>query len=113
MASCLQPMSLPQPSNVLPLAGAFDLHSSPGVRDVLAGMIDKKPNRIVVDLAGVTYIDSSGLAVLIDAMQRLEQQSGLLMLAGANENVTTVLESSRLDTYFLIFQHVDAALAAP
>ncbi len=75
-------------------------------------MIDRKPKRLVVDLSKVPYVDSSGLAVLIGAMQSLEHQGGKLMLAGAQEAVLTILESARLDQYFLLFPHVDAALAA-
>lgn len=112
MASSTQPMSLPEPSNVLSLSGALDLHASPSLRASLAAMIERKPSRVVIDLSKVTYIDSSGLAVLIDAMQQLEQQAGLLMLAGVSDSVRTVLESSRLENYFLTFPHVDAALAA-
>ena len=105
-------MSIPEPSNVLTIEGALDLHASPEVRAALRAMIDKKPPRVVVDLSRVPYIDSSGLAVLIGAMQSLEQDGGLLMLAGVRETVRLILESARLDQYFLMFPHVDAALAA-
>ena len=106
-------VALPDPSNVLPLKGAVDLHVSPAIGAALRTMIDMKPQRLIVDLTDVSYIDSSGLAVLIGAMQRLEQDGGLFMLAGASESVRTILESARLDQYFLTFPHVDAALAAP
>ena len=106
-------MSVPEPSNVLSLEGALDLHNCPEVRASLRAMIDAKPNRLVVDLSRVPYIDSSGLAVLIGAMQSMEHEGGLFMLAGVRETVRLILESARLDQYFLIFPHVDAALAAP
>jgi anti-sigma B factor antagonist len=106
-------MSIPDPSNVFTLEGALDLHVAPAVRTSLRAMIDKKPKRLVVDLSRVPYVDSSGLAVLIGAMQSLEQEGGLFMLAGARETVRVILESARLDKYFLLFPHVDAALAAP
>lgn len=106
-------MSIPEPPNVLTLEGALDLHVSPEVRASLREMIDRKPKRLVVDLANVPYVDSSGLAVLIGAMQSLEHEGGIFMLAGAQEAVRMILESARLDQYFLLFPHVDAALAAP
>ena len=59
-------------SNVLPLEGEIDLHASPSVTALLNAMIDKKPERLVVDLSSVTYIDSAGLAALIAAMQTVE-----------------------------------------
>jgi anti-sigma B factor antagonist len=106
-------MSIPEPPNVLTLEGALDLHVSPEVRASLRELIDKKPKRLVVDLSKVPYVDSSGLAVLIGAMQSLEHEGGVFMLAGAQDAVRMILESARLDQYFLLFPHVDAALAAP
>ena len=106
-------MPLPQPANVFSPEGAIDLHVAPEIRASLRSMIDKKPKRLVVDLSRVPYIDSSGLAVLIGAMQSLEHEGGLFMLAGAQEAVRLILESARLDQYFLLFPNVDAALAAP
>ncbi|HMJ07236.1 MAG TPA: STAS domain-containing protein [Chthoniobacterales bacterium] len=106
-------MSLPQPPNVFSPEGAIDLHVSPEIRASLREMIDMKPKRLVVDLSRVPYVDSSGLAVLIGAMQSLEHDGGVFMLAGAQAAVRTILESARLDQYFQLFPHVDAALAAP
>jgi len=60
----------------------------------------------------VTYIDSSGLAALIGAMQEVEGYGGKFLLAGLQETVREVLESSRLDQVFQIFPDADAALAA-
>ena len=105
-------MPTPEP-NVFSPEGPIDLHVSPEMRAALRTMIDKKPKRLVVDLSRVPYVDSSGLAVLIGAMQSLELDGGLFMLAGAQETVRTILESARLDQYFLMFPNVDAALAAP
>ena len=106
-------MPTPQPPHVFAPEGAIDLHVSPEIRSSLREMIDQKPKRLVVDLSRVPYVDSSGLAVLIGAMQSLEHDGGVFMLAGAQETVRTILESARLDQYFLLFPDVDAALAAP
>ena len=65
-------MSLPDEPNVLPLEGEIDLHVSPRVSASLGAMIEQKPPRLVVDLSKVSYIDSSGLAVLIEGMQNVE-----------------------------------------
>jgi anti-sigma B factor antagonist len=82
------------------------------VAAALGAMIDTKPQRLVVDLAKVTYIDSSGLAVLIEGMQNVEAYGGKFILAGIQENVKPIFEIARLDQVFIIFPHVDAALAA-
>jgi len=105
-------MGIPDSPNVLALEGEIDLHVSPGIAASLATMVAGHPARLVVDLSGVSYIDSSGLAVLIKAMQSVEEYGGKLTLAGMNKNVRAIFEMARLDQFFLIFPHVDAALAA-
>src|SRR6266581_7150644 len=83
--------------NVLRLDGEIDLHVSPNVAESLRAMIEKKPKRLVVDLSRVTYIDSSGLAAFIEAMQKVEAYGGKFALAGLQETVRSIFEISRLD----------------
>ena len=105
-------MTLPSEPNVLPLEGEIDLHVSPRVTAALATMIEKKPTRLVVDLSAVTYIDSSGLAALIEGMQNVDAYGGKFILVGLQENVKPIFEIARLDRVFIIFPDVDSALAA-
>jgi anti-sigma B factor antagonist len=97
--------------NVLPLKGEIDLHVSPSVTASLNEMIDKKPERLVVDLSDVSYIDSAGLAALIEAMQRVEGYGGKFALSGLQETVRSIFEISRLDQVFQIFPDTNAALS--
>ena len=99
-------------SNVLPLKGEIDLQVSPSVTALLNAMIDKKPERLVVDLSSVTYIDSAGMAALIAAMQRVEGYGGKFLLAGLQQPIWDIVENTRLDQVFQIFANADAALAA-
>jgi anti-sigma B factor antagonist len=98
--------------NVLPLKGEIDLHVSPTVTASLNAMIERKPERMVIDLSDVSYIDSAGLAALIQAMQEVEAYGGKFRLAGLQETVRSIFEISRLDQVFQIFPDTDAALAA-
>lgn len=98
--------------NVLPLKGEIDLHVSPTITAALNRIIEKKPKLLVVDLSQVTYIDSAGLAVFIEAMQKVEAFGGKLALAGLQETVRSIFEISRLDQVFQIFPDTNAALAA-
>src|SRR5215475_10140256 len=98
--------------NVLPLKGEIDLHVSPTVTASLNAMIERKPERMVIDLSDVSYIDSAGLAALIQAMQKVEAYGGKFLLAGLQETVRSIFEISRLDQVFQIFPDTDAALAA-
>lgn len=109
-AAPLPDMTKKQPPNVLPLDGEIDLHVSPEVAESLRAVISKKPKRVVVDLTRVTYLDSSGLAVLIDGMQKVQQYGGKFSLAGVQEDVKHVFDIARLDQVFEIYPDVDAAL---
>ncbi len=105
-------MALPDPANVLPLEGEIDLHVAPRLEGSLARIIKKRPPQVVVDFSGVTFIDSSGLAVLIRALQDVQTYGGKLSLSGINADVHSIFTMARLDQVFLIDQRGDELLAA-
>lgn len=105
-------MTRTQEPNILPLDGEIDLHVSPEVAKSLRKMIENKPRQVVVDLTKVTYLDSSGLAVLIEGMQNVQKYGGKFGLAGVQEDVKHVFDIARLDQVFEIYPDVDSALAA-
>jgi anti-sigma B factor antagonist len=107
-AAC--PMPRKDRPNVLPLEGEIDLHLSPNLAESLRAITRKKPKRLVVDLTRVSYIDSSGLAVLIEAMQNVDAYGGKFALAGLGDDVLAIFEIAKLDQVFRIFPDVDAAL---
>ncbi|HSH38394.1 MAG TPA: STAS domain-containing protein [Chthoniobacterales bacterium] len=97
--------------NIFPLEGEIDLHVSPGIASSLKSMIARKPKQLVIDLSRVSYIDSSGLAVLIEGMQNVASYGGKFALAGLQEGVRPIFEIARLDQVFRIYPDVDSALA--
>jgi anti-sigma B factor antagonist len=99
-------------SQVLPLEGEIDLHVSPRVAASLGEMMVKKPAQIVVDLSRVSYIDSSGLAVFIEAMQSVEKYGGKFAIVGMQTTVRSIFEIARLDQVFRIFPDLEAASVA-
>jgi anti-sigma B factor antagonist len=94
---------------IIPLEGEIDLHVSPRIAATLTAAVKEKPRNLIVDLAKVSYIDSSGLAILIEAMQSVEKYGGKFALAGLQENVKPIFEIARLDQVFRIFPDVAAA----
>jgi len=96
--------------NVLPLEGEIDLHMSPNVAQSLRRMTSKRPKQLIVDLTNVTYVDSSGLAVLIEAMQDVQGYGGRFGIVGLQEPVRAIFEIARLDQVFQIYPTVDGAL---
>jgi anti-sigma B factor antagonist len=97
---------------VVELAGELDLYNAHTVRDALLGQAEKKPERLVVDLSRVTFIDSTGLGVLIEARTRLPNRRAF-MLASPGLETRRALEISGLDRHFAVHDSLDAALAAP
>ena len=104
---------MPAQSKVIPLEGEIDLHISPRITTTLNAALKAKPRNLVIDMGNVSYIDSSGLAVLINGMRDMEDFGGIFILAGVRDEVRPILESARLENFFLIFPSVDEALAAP
>jgi anti-sigma B factor antagonist len=104
-------VSQPEPT-FISLDGEIDLHESPNVREKLRPLIEQKFQRIYVDLTEVNYIDSSGLAVLIDAMQRIADYGGKFGLVGIRPAVRTVLEIARLDQVFRVYPDRASAVSA-
>jgi anti-sigma B factor antagonist len=68
--------------------------------------------RIILDLTGVTFIDSIGVGVLIEAQRRTSSADGSLRLVCTNPNVLTVLRVSELENFFAIEDSVEKARAA-
>ena len=97
---------------VVPLQGEIDLNVSPKIAVSLADLTARRAAHIVVDLTGVTYVDSSGLAALIQGMQNVEEYGGKFAIAGLQADVRPIFEIARLDQVFQIFPDVDSALAA-
>jgi anti-anti-sigma factor len=103
-ASAADPTPERDRSNVVPLKGEIDLHVSPSVTASLNSMIEKKPQRLVVDLSGVTYIDSAGLAALIGAMQKVEGYGGKFLLADYRKPCARFSKSRGSIRYFRFSQ---------
>src|SRR4026207_2207625 len=102
---------MPVQSKVIPLEGEIDLHISPRITTTLNAALKVKPRNLVIDMGNVSYIDSSGLAVLIEAMQKVEKYGGKFALAGLQENVKPIFEIARLDQVFPIYPDVHSAPA--
>lgn len=89
--------------------GDIDLHRSPALRDHIRRAVDGRPKRLIVDLQRVPYMDSSGLATLVEAMQLTRRQSTSLVICGLQPRVKSIFEIARLESVFTIAADVDAA----
>ncbi len=90
--------------------GEIDLGRSPALRTHLNRAAREKPTALIVNLIDVPYMDSSGVATLIEAMQTARRVGSRLILCGLQERVHSVFEIARLDMVFTIVDTPDQAL---
>ncbi len=96
--------------SILDLDGEIDLYKSPDVRADMGKLIVKKIKCVVINFQKVTYIDSSGLATMIDAFQKMRVYGGKLAIASLAKSVRSVFEVSRLDKLFTIYDDETSAV---
>ena len=96
---------------VVRLAGELDLYNANDVREALFGACADDPERVIVDLGRVEFVDSTALSVLIEARTRLGNRRAFLLAAPQLET-RRALEISGLDRHFSVHDTVPAALGA-
>jgi anti-sigma B factor antagonist len=87
---------------VVTATGELDLYTAPRLQAALAGLLREQVTRIVVDMSGVEFCDSTGMNVLLSAMKRLKEQGGSLELAAPRPAVRRILQVTGLDTVFTV-----------
>lgn len=104
------PIDVQEP-DVVRLSGNVDLEHSPDIRKTLLAAVAGKRD-VFVDLSEVTYIDSSGIACLVEALQTARSHGTDLGLVAVSMRAMRVLELARLDMVFPIHEDLASAVAA-
>ncbi|MCA9272621.1 MAG: STAS domain-containing protein [Phycisphaerales bacterium] len=99
-------------TTILKPDGDIDLSRSPTLRTDIRRAFDDKPKRLVIDLSGVSYMDSSGVATLVEAMQLSRKSNAKLVLCSLTDRVHSIFEIARLDQFFTITTTLDEAVSA-
>jgi anti-sigma B factor antagonist len=95
---------------VMRLAGEIDVYTAPLVREKLDEQIRKGRNDLVLDLTDVSFLDSTGLGVLVGRLKHARTTGGSLCLFGADDRVLRVFSITGLDKVFEIYPDLDTAL---
>lgn len=95
---------------ILDCSGDVDLYSSPRLREALLAEIKADGPSVLVNMSAVTYIDSSGIATLVEGLQLSRQTKTRFGLFGLRPNARSVLELARLHKVFTIFEDETAAV---
>ncbi len=95
---------------VLSVAGELDVSAAPHLSDRLNELIRTGTGDVVVDLQRVSFVDSTGLAVLLNALRRLTRARRRMGVVIGNSAVRRAFEVTRLHWTFDVFDDVDSAL---
>ena len=96
---------------VVDVDGDIDLNRSGPFQQRLLELLEEGPERVVVNLESVPYMDSSGVASLVKLLSRAKRQMVGVRLSGLRPRVRSIFEITRLDTIFEIFVTEEEALA--
>ena len=99
-------------TTILRPIGEIDLSRAPSLRHKLSEVQSTKPVRLIIDLIHVPYMDSSGVATLVEAMQVARRSGGKIVLCAMQERVQSIFEIARLDMVFTIVSDTTEALTA-
>jgi anti-sigma B factor antagonist len=97
---------------VLAVSGEIDVSTAPPLRERLIGLVDDGWKRVVVDMEGVEFLDSTGLGVLVAVLKRLQAVDGELRLVCTRGQLLKVFEITGLNMVFSVFNSLDAATAS-
>lgn len=92
------------------VGGEIDVSTAPSLRTKLLEHESSGSKTLVVDLLGVSFLDSTGLGVLVGAFKRLRDQGGTMRLVINQPRILRVFEVTDLTSIFSIFSTVDEAL---
>ena len=93
----------------LVLKGEIDVYTAPKLKAELVETIESGCANIVVDLEGVTFIDSSGLGVLVSALRRAREREGAVRVVCTRENILKIFRITGLDKVFPVFSDLAEA----
>lgn len=98
-------------AQVLSLGGELDIATTPTVRSAIDAAIAGGSKRIIVDLTGLNFIDSTGLGVLIGGLRRSRENGGRVVLVATEGRILRLLRVTGLVRIFQVFESLDAAIA--
>ena len=93
--------------------GRLDLVSAPEFREIVSKSVADGINKVIVDLHGVDFLDSSGLGVLVTGLKATRQAGGNLRIARVPEQALIVLDLTMMQQILHPFKSVEEAMTAP
>ncbi|MCW2985777.1 MAG: hypothetical protein JWR63_3347 [Conexibacter sp.] len=99
-------------TTIVSVDGEIHVSTAPEFSGVLSAAVAGGRTSLVLDLTGVTFIDSTGLSILLNALRRVTRAGGRMALVCSNPTVLRLFEITRLDSTFDIHAELEPAVAA-
>jgi anti-sigma B factor antagonist len=96
---------------VVSLFGELDVATAPDMKERLVDLVNEGRSRIVLDLGGVDFLDSTGLGMIVSALKRARTHGGDLRIVCTESRITRLFEITGLDKAIPLLPTVDAAVA--
>ncbi len=90
--------------------GDIDINTSPQVKKTFDKVLQTKAQKVIINLKGVGYIDSSGLATLVEILKNFRKQGGRLKLCNLSNKVKSLFEITKLERLFDIIDSEEEAV---
>lgn len=97
---------------VIEIKGRLDSKTTSDLEQKVLGILDSETQSLLVDMADLDYINSSGLRVLVMAYQRLKKSGGKLAICGTKDYIMEVFEIAGYHRLFNLFANQEEALAS-
>lgn len=97
-------------TGILKLAGRLDAASVKSLKESVNSLVSKKIIYIVIDMAEVDFIDSSGLGSLVSCLRQVNKENGDIRLSSLEDQIRALIELTRLHRVFQIFDDCEAAI---
>jgi anti-sigma B factor antagonist len=95
---------------ILSVVGEIDLYTAPRLQTEFTRLLETGPDRVVIDMSGVEFCDSTGMNVLLSALKRMRERGGALEVASPRPAVRKILQVTGLDSVFTVHDTIPAEL---
>lgn len=96
---------------VIELSGRFDAEGGAFLKGQLPGLVTEQQPNLIIDMSGVSFVDSLGLTALVSGLKLCRKNRGILRLVGLQPSVRLLFEITRLDHAFELFDTINLAVA--
>jgi len=91
--------------------GEIDINTAPEIKKAFEKIIVKKDPKVVINLSKVTYVDSSGLATLVEILKNMRSYGGKLKLTNLSPKIKSLFEITKLEKLFDIIAEEEEAIS--